>query len=137
MRNKPTLQENTLTRLQRCARRFRARCVRVIHHRNAGALDYRFDYQSDRTVVTDSLGRTQTFQFDGEGASRRLVRYFDATGAYTDYQHNMTGALVSETNALGQVTCYDRDMQGRMRTVASPAGSQSLADFIDCSAFGS
>ena len=105
--------------------------AKVTHQRNAGGLDYRFDYQSDRTVVTDSLGRTQTFQFDGEGASRRLVRYFDATGAYTDYQHNMTGALVSETNALGHVTRYDRDMQGRLTGSTAPDGSQTHSHWDD------
>ena len=107
--------------------------AKVTLQRNAGALDYRFDYQPDRTVVTDTLGRTQTFQFDGEGSSRRLVRYFDATGAWSDYQHNMTGALVRETDALGQVTAYDRDMQGRLKAVTGPDGSQTKSHWNDAS----
>lgn len=114
MRNKPpALQANKLARLQRRASRLRARCVCVILQRHESA----FDYQPDRTVVTDSLEQTQTFQFKGEGASCHLVRYFDTSVARNDGQHNFYGALVSETNALGHVTYCDRDMPGRLRAV--------------------
>jgi RHS repeat-associated protein len=104
---------------------------RVVWQRNEGGLDYHFDYQADQTVVTDSLGRTTTYAFKGEGGKQRLSQLTDAMGGVTQYEHDLYGQLMQETDPLGRITQYRRDAQGRLSGFVLPDRSQTQSQWHD------
>jgi RHS repeat-associated protein len=104
---------------------------RVIWQRNEGGLDYHFDYQTDQTVVTDSLGRKTTYTFKGEGGKQRLSKLTDAMGGVTQYEHNLYGQLMQEVDPLGRMTQYRRDAQGRLTGLVLPDRSQTQSQWHD------
>ena len=104
---------------------------RVIWQRNEGGLDYHFDYQSDQTVVTDSLRRKTTYAFKGEGGKQRLSKLIDAMGGVTEYEHNLYGQLMQETDPLGRMTRYRRDARGRLTAMVLPDRSQTQSQWHD------
>ncbi len=98
---------------------------RVISQTNPGALSYRFDYRADSTVVTDSLGRQQTYHFTGKGGLRRRVKHQHADGSTTTSEYDGSGRLLAQIDAAGRKTEFDLDVaSGRLLGVTTPDGRQ-------------
>jgi len=98
---------------------------RVSLQTNPGALDYRFEYQKDATVVTDSLGRKQTYHFKGEGGLRRAVRIEQSDGSAIANEYNANGQLISTTDELGRQTRYlINPVNGNLLTLTAPGGQR-------------
>lgn len=95
---------------------------RVLTQANADGLSYRFDYQLQHTVVTDSLGRVDEYHFEGEGGLRRLVTHVRADGTKVLNEHDAAGRLVAVTDPLGRVTRHRLDGLGRRVGFTRPDG---------------
>ncbi len=105
-------------------------------HNEEEGLSYFFDYGGapvaagdgpaasvrSSTVVRDSLGRTTTYHFEGEGGLKRLVRLTGPDGAEQSYRHDSAGRRLSATDALGRTTWWRYDGAGRLLGVQGPDG---------------
>ncbi|SDP92540.1 DUF6531 domain-containing protein [Paracidovorax cattleyae] len=110
--------------------------ARVAEQHNEEGLSYFFDYGHSpitagdgpaasvpsSTVVRDSLGRTTTYHFEGEGGLKRLVRLVAPDGAEHSYRHDSAGRRLSATDALGRTTWWRYDGAGRLLGVQGPDG---------------
>nr|WP_050858882.1 DUF6531 domain-containing protein [Paracidovorax oryzae] len=110
--------------------------ARVAEQHNEEGLSYFFDYGHSpitagngpaalvrsSTVVHDSLGRTTTYHFEGEGGLKRLVRLVAPDGAEHSYSYDSAGRRLSATDALGRTTWWRYDGAGRLLGVQSPDG---------------
>ncbi len=103
---------------------------RVIEQTHPGALSYRFDYQGDSTVVTDNLGRIETYHFAGQSGLRRLVRHERADGSATESRFDRSGRLISQTDAMGRETRYELDVtSGNVLGVTLPDGRSQRIEY--------
>ncbi|MDH5859034.1 DUF6531 domain-containing protein, partial [Lampropedia aestuarii] len=103
--------------------------ARVRIHTNEQGLSWQFDYQHDRldpkrtsTLVTDSLGRQERYDYHGLGGLKRLARHTRADGTSIAHTYNGFGHLGSTTNALGHTSYIRRDGQGRVMGTQSAQG---------------
>ncbi len=110
--------------------------ARVAEQHNEEGLSYFFDYGGapvaagdgpaasvrSSTVVRDSMGRTTTYHFEGEGGLKRLVRLTAPDGAEQSYRHDSAGRRLSATDALGRTTWWRYDGAGRLLGVQGPDG---------------
>lgn len=109
--------------------------ARVVAHSNQEGLDYRFEYLAvpaspdgqprAATRITDSLGRTETYHFEGPPGLSRLVAHDKADGSRWRQSHDGFGRLASRTDPLGRSTYLRRDGQGRLVGLQLPDGRQS------------
>jgi YD repeat-containing protein len=105
--------------------------ARVIEHGNEQGLNYRFEYLKQNpspaglpqtaTRVTDSLGRIDTYHYEGQAGLARLVRHQRADGSELRYSYDAAGRLSSSTDPLGRTTRLQRDSQGQLTSVQSPS----------------
>ena len=118
--------------------------ARVIEHGNEQGLGYRFEYLSapaitpspegkprSSTRVSDSLGRIETYHFEGEPGVSRLIEHERADGSRMRYTYDGFGRLVASTDPLGRTTRLARDGQGRVIRSYQPDGSQSEQHYDD------
>ena len=99
---------------------------KVIAHDRPGSLSYRFDYQAQATVVTDSLGRQNTYHFEGEGGLKRVVRQVAFDGGISQSHFDPSGRLLSSIDPLGRETRFDLDTAtGAVLSITLPDGAQS------------
>ncbi|WP_231502209.1 RHS repeat-associated core domain-containing protein [Paracidovorax avenae] len=110
--------------------------ARVAEQHNEEGLSYFFDYGHSpitdgngpaasvrsSTVVRDSLGRTTTYHFEGEGGLKRLVRLVAPDGAEHSYSYDSAGRRLSAADALGRTTWWRYDGAGRLLGVQGPDG---------------
>ncbi|AVT21540.1 sugar-binding protein [Paracidovorax avenae] len=110
--------------------------ARVAEQHNEEGLSYFFEYSGapvrnsegatgpvlSHTVVRDSLGRTTTYHFEGEGGLKRLVRLTGPDGAEQSYRYDSAGRRLSATDALGRTTWWRYDGAGRRLGVQGPDG---------------
>jgi len=71
------------------------------------------------TITKDALGHETRFTYDsgsGSGQTGELTDTYDALNHRTHYGIDYRGWRTSETNALGHVTTYTHDDNGRIRT---------------------
>ncbi|VTQ53355.1 Cell wall-associated polypeptide CWBP200 [Campylobacter jejuni] len=100
---------------------------RVIRQHNPGGLDYRFEYDTDRTTVTDGLGRREVYHFAGENGLRRLITHERADGTTTHSDYDGHGRLTATTDAAGRKTEFDLDVaSGSLCGITAPDGRQTL-----------
>jgi RHS repeat-associated protein len=101
-----------------------------------------YDPQDNRTSETDELGNQTVFSFDSHG---NMTSMTDAEGRYSQYQYDSGGNLIrqtgpdgnvdfertydgrgnvlTETDALGNVTAYTYDGHGNKLTETDPLGN--------------
>jgi RHS repeat-associated protein len=113
--------------------------VKVAESITEQGLDYRLEYQdlppSDAgkpvnvAIVTDSLGRTETYCFEGLAGLNRLAEHHRADGSVMRYQHNSHGRLVASIDPLERKTSIRYDLQGNIIGVQQPGGRQSIRSY--------
>ncbi|SDD08472.1 RHS repeat-associated core domain-containing protein [Massilia sp. PDC64] len=72
---------------------------------------WEFRYRDRETVVTDQMGRTQTYRFDARG---RLVAQVDAAGGVTTRRLDDNGNLLELTDPAGRAVRYRYDERSRI-----------------------
>jgi YD repeat-containing protein len=107
---------------------------KATEQRNQAGLDYRFDYQSlpeaegqprRACVVTDSLGRVETYTFQGEAGLERLVEHIRADGSTIKNRYNQYGHLTGVTDPLGRSVSMRVSPMGQLLSVQGPDGTTS------------
>ena len=113
---------------------------RAIEQHNQAGIDYRFDYQAlpeldgqprKACVVTDSLGRVETYLFQGEAGLSRLVEHTRADGSTIKRSYNQYGHLTSVTDPLGRSTHMRVSPMGQLLSSQGPDGSTSSQSYDD------
>lgn len=103
---------------------------KVVEQRRQGLPSFHFDYATDSTTVTDSLGRTRIYHLEGEAGLRRVVRLQHADGGITQSRFDGSGRMVADIDALGRETRYDLDVPtGALLSVTQPDGLQSSFNY--------
>ena len=113
--------------------------LKVIAQTSEQGLDYRFDYISQEpgaegiprhaTTVTDSLGRVETYQFQGAAGLSRLIEHQRADASILRYQYDGYGRQVAAIDPLGRTTWIRRDAQGKVTGVTQPGAIRSSQSF--------
>jgi RHS repeat-associated protein len=113
--------------------------LKVTEHGNEKGLTYRFAYHSEppsaegkprsATVVTDSLGRVESYRFEGEAGLERLIEHRRADGTVIRHKYDGFGRLIATTDPLGRVTQIRRDAQGNVTGVEFPGRIRSAQEF--------
>lgn len=85
-------------------------------------MEYAYDVRGNQTSVTDTYGRTTSYEYDDAG---RLVRTTDPMGNVSANAYNVAGQLASTTDPLGRVTTYEYDAAGRLVKTTDPLGNSS------------
>ncbi|MFC4159048.1 RHS repeat-associated core domain-containing protein [Chitinimonas lacunae] len=93
------------------------------------ALDYRFDYQPGRTIVTDSLGRTTVYRFSGRPrtAAQRWIGTIHPDGSEDRFDYDGFGNLIEVLDRAGRSSRFYVDGHGRPLTIESPAGRVEMS----------
>lgn len=103
--------------------------------RNVGVILYTYDKfgrvitQTDCLDLTEKTGVVKTFEYDGANLKKITISGMaDADGTplpniELQYAYDTMGRLLSETNALGQVTAYTYDTRGRITSTVAPNGN--------------
>ena len=117
--------------------------ARVIEHRNQDGLQYRFDYLAlpdspqglprASTRVSDSLGRVETYYFEGAPGLSRLVAHDKADGSRWLQAYDAFGRLTCSTDPLGRSTYLRRDGQGRITGTQLPGGRSTQQHYDEAS----
>ncbi len=98
---------------------------KVVSQINPGGLSYQFEYSNHQTRVTDNLGRSRVYSFEGEKSLRRVVRLEEADGSSTRSTFNNRGWLTSQTDALGRTTEYHLNpASGALTAILHPGGEK-------------
>lgn len=113
--------------------------ARVIEHSNQEGLAYQFEYLRQppspegqpraATRVQDSLGRVETYHFEGEPGLSRLIAHDKADGSRWRNQYDSAGRLVASTDPLGRSTYLRRDGAGRLIGMQLPDGRSTRQDY--------
>ena len=107
---------------------------KATEQRNQAGLDYRFDYQTlpeaegqprRACVVTDSLGRVETYIFQGEAGLERLAEHIRADGSTIKNRYNQYGHLTSVTDPLGRSVSMRVSPMGQLLSTQGPDGTTS------------
>ncbi|HBZ8835168.1 TPA: RHS repeat protein [Citrobacter farmeri] len=105
------------------------RAVRQLTEGGQG-LDYHFDYQPDKTLVTWSDGRKRTYHTEGEGGLKRVVRTDHPDGSSEQRKYDASGRLTATTDPLGRKTTYAPDVvSGAVSSIKGPDGKETRFDY--------
>ncbi|MFG2649846.1 DUF6531 domain-containing protein [Streptomyces sp. NPDC048436] len=107
------------------------RCVRT--NGTDGILDYSYTYDTDnhRSLATNSLGHTTTYQFND---AFQLIAETDPLGHTTARTWDRYDNLVSLTDPLDRTTTYTYDESGNTRRVVHPDGGSAHYEYDDSGA---
>ncbi|MEV0529354.1 DUF6531 domain-containing protein [Streptomyces sp. NPDC050439] len=102
------------------------RCVRT--NGTDGILDYTYTYDAEgrRSLATNSLGHTTTYEFND---AYQLVAETDPLGHTTTRTWDRYDNLESLTDALGRTTTYTYDESGNSTGVVHPDGSGAQYEY--------
>ena len=101
---------------------------KVLESSNNAGERWTFDYRDGHTVVSDVLGRTETFGFD---ANHELIYHIDAAGRREQSERDDFGRITVQTDALGRQTRFSYDEAGNLIAVTTPDGGSTLIDYDD------
>lgn len=87
----------------------------------------RLPYRPGHTVVTDALGRGETYGFNHR---RELVYRIDADGR-PDTERDDYGRIILQRDPLGRETRYLYDTYGNLLAVTAPDGSRTAIGYED------
>lgn len=94
---------------------------RVILQHNQGGLDYTFNYSDNRTDVTDSLGRQDSYFFAGKKGLKRLIKHQRPDGSTIENRYDPSGRLIAVRNAGGLITEFELDIaSGNLTAITTP-----------------
>ncbi|MGP9827725.1 RHS repeat-associated core domain-containing protein [Ectopseudomonas khazarica] len=96
---------------------------KVLRQIEADGLSHSYHYHDDHTEVTDSLGRSQRFEFTGEGGLQRWSAHVRADGSRLEFEYDLFGRQVAVKAPLGRTSRRYLDGEGRLLEEQSPGGA--------------
>ncbi|WP_133255126.1 DUF6531 domain-containing protein, partial [Parazoarcus communis] len=96
---------------------------RVLRQTETDGLSRQFAYHAGHTEVTDSLGRTERYDFEGEGPDTRWTGHTRADGSQLAFEYDGFGRQIASIDPLGRRTTSRYDGQGRLTARSLPDGS--------------
>ncbi|MFE0099528.1 RHS repeat-associated core domain-containing protein [Streptomyces sp. NPDC059009] len=102
------------------------RCVRTSGSDGFHDGSFAYDEVNHRTVHTDSLGHSTTYQYNRDF---RIVGETNALGQTITSEWDPLDRLVAQTDALGRTTRYVYDSEGNTAELIRPDGSRSTAAY--------
>ncbi len=91
-----------------------------------GYLNTRLEFQGRRTVMTDSLGHSTTYEFND---AYQLVAVTDPLGNTVRTTWDRHHQLLTQTDALGHTTRFTYDDDGNPLSVTRPDGTESRVTY--------
>ena len=98
--------------------------VKVVEYANVQGLSYRFEYQNlppslegrpaKKTIISDSLLRTETYCFEGPVGLSRPTEHHRADGTVMRYRYSNHGHLVASIDPLERNISIRHDLQGNI-----------------------
>jgi len=101
---------------------------RVLLNTVSDGRQWRFDYHDGHTDVTDVLGRTERYRFDG---NNELIGRTFADGSETSMERDRLGRLTAYTDALGRTTYYQYSREGQLTDITRPDGVTLHREYDD------
>lgn len=84
------------------------------------------DVAARRQVITDRIGRVETYEYDERG---NLTGKVDALGQRTSYTHDARGNELTKTDALGRTTTKTFDASDNLLTIEDVDGDVTARTF--------
>ncbi len=88
-----------------------------------------FAYDGGRTTVTDAAGRTTVHEFDEHGRPVSVTDPLGGSRRWTWRERPGPDLLAAETDALGGLTTYDHDGDGRLVELRLPTGARGSIEY--------
>lgn len=105
---------------------------RVVEQRNPAGLSYRYRYDRNSVVITDSLNRREVLHTEGEGGLKRVVKKALADGGCVLSDHDNAGRLLAQTDATGRRTEYRMNAgSGLVTEIVTPDGRSVRFSYND------
>jgi RHS repeat-associated protein len=102
------------------------RCLRTTGPDGLLSSTFQYDDAAGRTVYTDSLGHSTTYELNDH---LQVVREIDPLGGTTLREWDRYDRLLSETDPLGRTTCYTYDGRGDLIEVRLPDNTTVGAEY--------
>ncbi|MBT1727500.1 RHS element core protein [Enterobacter quasimori] len=105
---------------------------RVVAQHNPEGLSYRYEYEKNAVIITDSLNRREVLHTVGEGGLKRVVREEKADGSAVTREFDPAGRLVAMTDAAGRKTEYRLNIgSGNVTEIVTPDGRSVRFSYND------
>ena len=96
---------------------------RVTEQHNPAGLSYRYEYEKNAVIITDSLNRREVLHIEGEGGLKRVIKEEKADGSAITREFDNAGHMVAMTDAAGRKTEYRLNIgSGNVTEIVTPDG---------------
>ncbi|HCA3405262.1 TPA: DUF4329 domain-containing protein [Salmonella enterica subsp. salamae serovar 35:g,m,s,t:-] len=105
---------------------------RVTEQHNPAGLSYRYEYEKNAVIITDSLNRREVLHTEGEGGLKRVVKEEKADGSAITREFDNAGRMVAMTDAAGRKTEYRLSPgSGNVTEIVTPDGRSVCFSYND------
>ncbi|ECJ5866653.1 RHS repeat protein [Salmonella enterica subsp. salamae] len=105
---------------------------RVTEQHNPAGLSYRYEYEKNAVIITDSLNRREVLHTEGEGGLKRVVKEEKADGSAITREFDNAGRLVAQTDAAGRKTEFRLNIgSGNVTEIVTPDGRSVRFSYND------
>ncbi|MBM9570503.1 RHS repeat protein, partial [Citrobacter sedlakii] len=105
---------------------------KVTEQHNPAGLSYRYGYEKNAVIITDSLNRREVLHTKGEGGLKRVMREEKADGSTMTREFDNAGRMVAMTDAAGRKTEYRLNVgSGNVTEIVTPDGRSVRFSYND------
>ncbi|WP_342006436.1 DUF6531 domain-containing protein, partial [Citrobacter sedlakii] len=105
---------------------------RVVAQHNPAGLSYRYGYEKNAVIITDSLNRREVLHTEGEGGLKRVIKEEKADGSTMTREFDNAGRMVAMTDAAGRKTEYRLNVgSGNVTEIVTPDGRSVRFSYND------
>ncbi|WP_079794762.1 DUF6531 domain-containing protein, partial [Salmonella bongori] len=105
---------------------------RVTEQHNPAGLSYRYEYEKNAVIITDSLNRREVLHTEGEGGLKRVIKEEKADGSAITREFDNAGRMVAMTDAAGRKTEYRLNIgSGNVTEIVAPDGRSVRFSYND------
>ncbi|UWM62750.1 RHS element core protein [Enterobacter sp. CP102] len=105
---------------------------KVTEQHNLAGLNYRYEYEKNTVIITDSLNRREVLHTEGEGGLKRVIREEKADGSAITREFDNAGRMVAMTDAAGRKTEYRLNIaSGNVTEIIAPDGRSVRFSYND------
>ncbi|HAU8265714.1 TPA: RHS repeat protein [Kluyvera intermedia] len=105
---------------------------RVTEQHNPAGLSYRYEYEKNAVIITDSLNRREVLHTESEGGLKRVIKEEKADGSAITREFDNAGRMVAMTDAAGRKTEYRLNIgSGNVTEIVAPDGRSVRFSYND------